>query len=328
MKFLVTGATGFAGPHMINRILAEGHEVVAMVRDAEKCYSIKNIVGENITKIKFVLGDLENLDSITSVFTNEIFDGVFHLGAFAHPPSSFVTPLLANKTNLLGTAKICDEILEKMPDCVLMQCSTPEVYGICPGDRKITEDTPMIPNNPYGVSKAAADMYVVERAHTSGLKAFLSRAFSHTGPRRGSNFSISSDAIQIARILKKQQDPIIKIGNMKSQRIVADVRDVVDVYYRLMELYLTDDPRVSPGEAFHIAGNDLHEMQYYLDVMLQKFGLDDKVKLEIEPKFFRKVDIPIQIPDDSKTRSLLNWEPTIPIEKTLVDLVDYWLEEV
>ena len=326
MRYLVTGATGFAGPHMINRILEDPeNEVVAMVRNLETCKSIVNIVKDNIDKIQFVYGDLDDLDSITKIFQEDVFDGVFHLGAFAHPPSSFETPLLASQTNLLGTARMCDEIIENMPLCVLMQCSTPEVYGICPANSKIDESTPFNPNNPYGVSKAAADMYVLERTHNTDLRAFLTRAFSHTGPRRGSNFSISSDAIQIARIIKGQQEPIIKIGNMTSQRIVADVRDVVDVYYQLMMQFQQD--KIECGEIFHIAGNDLHPMQHYLDLMLNMYGLED-TKLEIEPKYFRKVDIPIQIPDDSKVRELLNWKPSIPIEKTLKDLVEYWLEEV
>ena len=327
MKFLVTGTTGFAGPHMINRILKGGHEVYAMARNMAKCESIVNIVGEeNLKKIKFIYGDLEKLESISEIFENYTFDGVFHLGAFAHPPSSFLTPLLASQTNILGTARICDEILERMPECILMNCSTPEVYGICPGDKKIKEDMPMIPNNPYGVSKAGADMYVIERAHTAGLKTFLTRAFSHTGPRRGPNFSISSDAIQIARILHNQQEPVIKIGNMKAKRIVADVRDITDVYYLLMLEYMKGN--VENGEIFHIAGNDLYEIQHYLDVMLELFDLTGKVELEIEPKFFRKVEIPVQIPDDSKVRGLLNWVPKIPIEKTLEDLVNYWLKEL
>lgn len=327
MKFLVTGTTGFAGPHMINRILEDGHQVVAMARNLDKTSSIVDILGEeNIKKVKFVYGDLEDLQSISNIFQSFKFDGVFHLGAFAHPPSSFETPLLANQTNLLGTAKICDEILERQPNCVLMHCSTPEVYGICPGDRKIKEETPMRPNNPYGVSKAASDMYVLERASSVGLKAFLTRAFSHTGPRRGSNFSISSDAVQIARILRNEQEPIIKVGNMKSKRIVADVRDIVDVYYQLMFAFF--DQRIKNGEIFHIAGNDLYEIQHYLDIMLDISGLSGKVKQEIEPKFYRKIDIPVQIPDDSKVRSLLNWEPKIKIEKTLEDLLNYWHEKL
>jgi len=62
--------------------------------------------------------------------------------------------------------------------------------------------------------------------------------------------------------------------------------------------------------------------------MLELFGLADKVKLEIEPKYYRKNDNSAQIPDDSKIRRLINWEPKIKIEKTLQDLVDYWLNKL
>jgi GDP-4-dehydro-6-deoxy-D-mannose reductase len=326
MKFLVTGGTGFAGSHLINRLLKDDHELTVMVRNLNTCSNIKTIIGEeNLKKINFVYGDLSETETVSRHFEHGAFDGVFHLGAFAHPHSSFETPLLACQTSFLSTAVICDKILERMPECVLMHCSSPEVYGLCPPDARIKEDYPINPNNPYAVAKAAADLYVLERAKTTGLKTFLTRAFSHTGPKRRSNFSISSDAIQIARILKGQQEPVIKIGNMKSERIVADVRDIVDVYYRLMLEYQKGN--IATGEIFHIAGNELHTMQYYLDTMLKIADLP-YVTLEIEPKFFRKVDIPIQIPDDTKVRELLNWEPTIPIEKTLEDLINYWLGEI
>ena len=67
MRYLVTGATGFAGPHLINRILEDDNEVVAMVRNLDTCRDIKNIVGDNIDKIEFVYGDLTDLDSISDV---------------------------------------------------------------------------------------------------------------------------------------------------------------------------------------------------------------------------------------------------------------------
>ena len=69
MRFLVTGATGFAGPHMINRILTDGNEVVAMVRNINTCRDIENVLGkENIEKVEFVYGDLSVLDSLSNIF--------------------------------------------------------------------------------------------------------------------------------------------------------------------------------------------------------------------------------------------------------------------
>jgi GDP-4-dehydro-6-deoxy-D-mannose reductase len=323
MRFLITGITGFAAPHLANVIRNDGHEVYGMYRGLNIQIHKKVEDTINPDKIVFVYGDLTNQESIDMIFKDFKFDGVFHLGAFAHPPSSFVNPELALKTNAMGMAYLCRAIKEHNPECVLMQCSTPEVYGICPADKKIDETTPMNPMNPYGVSKASADMYLAERIRNGEVRGFFTRAFSHTGPRRRENFSISSDAIQIARILKGKQEPIIKVGNLKSQRVVADVRDIVEAYYGLMLLALKGEIN---GEIFHIAGNELHDIGYYLNLMLECFNV--MAELVVDDNLYRPIDIPVQIPDDSKVRKLLNWKPSIPIEKTLKDLVDYWLEKI
>ncbi len=317
MKFLITGITGFNGLHLARALHKDGHKIYGMYRD--HIPSMEEMYDE-ITIIK---ADLINEDEINMVFGHIKFDGVFHLAAFTHPPSSFDTPKLAFETNALGSIHIVNAILKYQPGCVMHQCSTPEVYGICPGDRKVAENTPMRPMNPYGVAKAAGDMYVCERMRNAGLKGFITRAFSHTGPRRGEHFSISSDAAQIARIILGKQEPVIRVGNLKAQRVVMDVREVVDVYKRLM--YLSIESQVTQSELFHIGGDDLYDMQFYLDKMLELF--DVKAVTQVDEKLFRPIDIPVQIPDSEKVRKLLNWKPEMPIEITLTDLVNYWIQK-
>lgn len=205
-----------------------------------------------------------------------------------------------------------------------MNCSTSEVYGIVPDGVQITEEFPVKPTNPYAVSKAAADLYGTEQFKNNLARGFTTRAFSHTGPRRRSNYSISSDAIQIAKILKRQQSRIIKIGNLESQRVVMDVRDTALVYYRLMLRHLLND--MPNGEIYNISGNGLHKIQFFLDLMETVF--QTKAERQIDEKLFRPIDIPVQNPNSDKVRKFLNWEPTIPIKDTLIDLVNYWMERV
>src|SRR6185436_9568831 len=127
-----------------------------------------------------------------------------------HPPTSFSDPKGTFETNAVGTINIVEAIARYQPECKLMFCSTSEVYGAVSEEAgPIDEEFPIKPVNPYGVSKAAADLYVRERAKSLGLKFFVTRAFSHTGPRLGRKFSISSDAYQIARIKKGLQEPVI-----------------------------------------------------------------------------------------------------------------------
>ncbi|GAG06147.1 unnamed protein product, partial [marine sediment metagenome] len=227
MKVLVTGGDGFVAPHLADRLSQDGHDIFLTTRNVSNKDS------------KFVYMDLLDQKSINNIFSEKNFDIVFHLAAMTHIPTCIQNPLLAFRANALGTAYICDAIQKFSKDTLLMNCSTGSVYGKHSGI--ITEDCPISPVEPYGVSKTSAELYVTDIAKIGLIKAFSTRTFSHTGPGRGERFSISSDAIQIARIIKKKQSNIIDVGNLKSQRVVADVRDIVDVYCLLVEKFIDGD---------------------------------------------------------------------------------------
>lgn len=312
MKYLVTGITGFVAPHLAELLIKDGHEVVGTTRNLnDEALKIYETIG-----VRSLAADLggDNFD----IIMKEKFDGVFHLGAFTHPPTSFEKPEEAFNVNAMGTIRLVEAIKKYQSECVLMQCSTPEVYGICPST-SIDETTPMRPMNPYGVSKAAADMYVLEQTRNGALKGFITRAFSHTGPRRRSNYSISSDAFQIAKIIKGQQEPVIDVGNLNCKRVVIDVRDVVKAYAKLMR-------RHKNGEIYHISGYHIHTMGFFLDMMMNIFNV--KAEIKISNKLYRKIDIPVQIPNWDKLKTVIDWKPEIPIETTLRDLVNWWLEKI
>lgn len=314
MKFLITGIDGFVGKHLADILLEKGCEV----------YGLSRRIKHEESDITYFFGDMNIKEHVDTIFSTNKFDGVFHLAGLTHPPTSFVEPVKYFETNALGSINICDAIQRNSSDTVLMQCSTPEVYGICPGDKEIDETFPLKPMNPYGVSKAGADLYVLERARNDEVKAFVTRSGSHTGPGRPSNYSISSDAIQIAKILRGEQGPVIRVGNLSSQRAVLDVRDIADSYYELMIAYLNGN--IPNGEIFHISGENLQEIGWYLDVMLAAF--DVKAEKLIDDRLYRKIDIPVQILNSDKIKNYISWTPNIPIEKTLTDLVEYWKEKL
>lgn len=310
MKFLVTGSKGFVGKHLVDRLRAEGHETYGLSRyDSDDIFDI--------------YCNINNIGDVEWVFSNYNFDGVFNLAGLTHPPTSFKDPQKYFETNALGTINIVEAIKRNLPSCVLMQCSTPEVYGICP-DVEITEDFPLRPMNPYGVSKAAADLYILEQTRNNALNGFITRAGSHTGPGRPSNYSISSDAIQIAKILAGKQVPIIKVGNLKSVRAVMDVRDVCNAYLKLMLAFI--GKKIPNGEVFHISKKEGHEIGYYLDLMLNLFSVS--AITEIDPNLYRPIDIPIQVLNSNKISKYTNWYQEIEIEQTLTDLINYWKEKV
>lgn len=333
-KYLVTGITGFAGPHLAELLVKNQNEVYGLVRATNaRENDIRDILPDNIySKINFLYGDLTDSASIDRLFQSQKFDGVFHLAAQSHPPTSFKDPEGTYRANVNGTKNILESIKKYQRDCALMFCSTSEVYGAVPEDNgPIKETQPMRPINPYGASKAISDIEVLAAANIKcapfDIPSFVTRAFSHTGPRRGKNFSISSDAYQIARIKKGLGEKVISVGTLSSRRAVIDVRDCVKAYFQLMEKAVDRDRGVI-GEAFNVGGDEVYSIGGLLDKMLDISGLREKVEKRVNPEFVRKIDIPVQVPDSTKLREITGWKPLIPIETTLSDLLDYWYKKI
>tara|TARA_R110001599_G_scaffold297310_2_gene501578 strand:- start:107 stop:1084 length:978 start_codon:yes stop_codon:yes gene_type:complete len=324
MKFLITGITGFAGPHLANLLLEKGHEVHGVVRTANgrETDLLDIISNSNLQQIKFHYLDLKNFFSVDKLFKAEDYDGVFHLAAQSHPPTSFMDPILTWDENVNASVNIITAL--QGSETKLMFCSTSEVYGdACKDVGRLSTDMPLTPSNPYGTSKAAIDLYMQERTSNGFLKGFVTRAFSHTGPRRGRIFSISSDAAQIAAMEKGMQKPILKIGNLKTERVVIDVRDCVNAYYLLM---IAEE---SNGKVFNVCGDKINKMQKYTDLLIEHSKFEyDEVEQRIHEPYYRPIDIQVQLGDSTSLREITNWEPSIDISTTMKDLLDYWRKKL
>ena len=324
MKFLITGITGFAGPNLANLLHREGHEIYGLIRSTNgRENDIRDIVPDEVYRdIKFIYSNLTNYRVLQNVFKENEFDGVFHLAAQSHPPSSFADPLGTFDDNIIGSANIIQAITDHQPNCRLMFCSTSEVYGnVGIDERKIRWNDPLVPANPYGASKAATDVYLQERMQNGFIKGFITRAFSHTGPRRGRIFSISSDAYQIARMMKGLQEPVLKIGNLQTTRVVMDVRDTVRAYYLAMV-----HPEVT-NHVFNICGDTPRKMQFFTDKLIELSGLKN-VEQKIHKPFWRPHEIHYQHGDSTNLVELTGFKEEYDIETTLNDLLQYWVNKI
>lgn len=323
MKFLVTGATAFAGCHLAKLLIHEGHQVWATSRrtNGSEVDVLDLLASEEFEKIDWLFCDITNKSSCFEALSGEKFDGIFHLAAQSHPPTSFKLPFYTQEVNVTGSLNLLEAVSSLQPETRFMFCSTSEVYGAVELEKndKIDEDYPIQPINPYASSKAMVDIFFQERIKNGYLNGFITRAFSHTGPKRGKIFSISSDAYQIARILAGKQESVIKVGNLKSRRAVMDVRDGVRAYYKLM--------LKGVAGVFNVGADVDYEMQHFLDLMLEMYDLKGSVKVEVEPKFWRPIDIPVQTPDTSKLKKEIDWKCEIPIKETLRDVVEYWIKK-
>jgi GDP-4-dehydro-6-deoxy-D-mannose reductase len=323
-RFLITGITGFAGPNLANLLIKEGHKVAGLIRHSNgRETDILDIVSEeNFSKIEFIQGDLSNRRSINKIFEKEKFDGIFHLAAQSHPPTGFADPIGTWDTNVTGSLNLFQAIEDYNPECKIMFCSTSEVYGNVGSDaRKIKTTDILFPSNPYGSSKAAIDLYLQERFENKKLTGFITRAFSHTGIRRGKTFSISSDAYQIAKMVLGKQEKVLQVGNLDTVRVVMDVRDTVNAYYKLM---MTD---ASNNRIFNICGDTPRKMGFYTDLLIAESGLSGITK-EINTKFYRPIDIYYQHGDMTDVTDITDWKEQYTIEQTMKDLLNYWIKKL
>ena len=317
MKYLITGITGFVGPHLAKLLLNKNHEIYGLYRQ-DPLPDFKNT-------IHFIKGDLTNKEDIDKIFNSHQFDGVFHLAGLTHIPTAFQFPIEAFQINTFGTINICEAIQKFQPKCKLLFCSTGAVYGNKTFGFSIKESFPINPSNPYEISKAAAEQYVRYLTSHNKIQGCIVRPFSHTGPGRGHQFAISSDARQIAKIIQNLQPPIIKVGNLNAQRTIVDVRDIVKAYYMIMEKM--EQNQIINGDIFNIGGETVYTIGECLNKMLNMYQLKN-VEIKISSLLLRSIESPLIIPNCTKIKGFINWNPEININITLKDLVEYWLNKI
>ena len=183
-NYLITGITGFAGAHLANLLFNEGHTVYGLIRGSNGMETdiLDTVSSKCFNAIRFVYGDLNDLAILETIFTLNKFDGVFHLAAQSHPPTSLAHPLNTFHVNITGTANLIEVIANLQPKCKLMFCSTSEVYGNSGKDGGLLKETDMLaPSNPYAVSKAASDLYMQERMTNGKIKGFITRHLAIPG---------------------------------------------------------------------------------------------------------------------------------------------------
>ena len=247
---------------------------------------------------------------------------VFHLAAQSFPKSSFEEANSTFNTNFIGTYNLLNAIKFLKLNPFIHVCSSSEVFGkVKKENLPINENCNYHPASPYAISKVGTDMVGKYFFEAFNLKVLTTRMFTHTGPRRGDVFAESSFAKQIAMIEAKKIKPVVKVGNLKSLRTFADVRDAVNAYY----LLLTKNPK--PGEIYNIGGNyscTVGEMLKYLISL----STSKKIKIITDRARLRPIDADLQIPDTTKFYKATGWRPKITFKQTMQDLLNYWRKRV
>ena len=323
---LITGITGMVGSHLADYLLDNTDwDVVGMTRWRSPLDNltqhIDQVNGDN-SRIRLVYGELNDSFSLIRVIRDTKPDFIFHLAAQSFPRTSFDGPLDTLQTNVIGTAALLESIRLHAPKAIVHVCSSSEVFGRVPSDRvPIDENEGFHPASPYAISKAGTDLLGRYYAEAFGICTLTTRMFTHTGPRRGDVFAESSFAKQIALAEAGLIPPTIKVGNLKSLRTIADVRDAVAAYF----LLVTKSP--IPGEYYNIGGTHICTIGDILNHLISISSRSD-FNIEVDEERLRPIDADLQIPNTAKFTKHTGWLPVIPFEKTMEDLLNYWRNRI
>ena len=333
-KALITGVTGMVGSHLADYLLEHTDwEVYGVCRWRSPLDNVEHLLDRANRKdrVFFEYADLNDFVSLLRVVEQVRPDYIFHLAAQSYPLTSFTAPIDTLNTNILGTCRLLEAIhyvMEQQMDYqpVIHVCASSEVFGKIAQEKipanGINEECPFDPASPYAISKVGTDLLGRYYADAYGMTVMTTRMFTHTGPRRGDVFHESTFAKQIAMIEQHKIPPVVHVGNLKSMRTYADVRDAVRAYYMLV----TVNPVA--GEYYNIGGSYSCEVGDTLQTLLSFSSMKDEIKVEVDPERLRPIDADLQIPDCSKFKAHTGWEPEIPCEQTMRDLLEYWRAKV
>lgn len=308
MKVVVTGADGFVGRYLVDRLLAGEHEVVAGHHPAGH----GAMANERARSVSL---DVTDDASVRAALAGG-FDAVVHLAAVASVRQANDSPGRAWEVNAAGTARLLDGVLRSgATDPVVLVVSTGEVYGAGEANvepRPRVETDPLRPRSPYAASKAAAELAALEAHRRAGLRVVVARAFPHTGPGQTTQYVAPAFA---ARLLEAKRDgrPAVRVGNLAPVRDLLDVRDVAAAYVAL----LTSG---EPGEIYNVARGEGLALAELFRLLAAAAGV--AAEPEADPALARPADIPYLVGDAGKLRRATGWTPTIPLERTLRDLVN------
>ena len=302
---LVTGAAGFVGGHLLERLAPSTPQLL--------CWSRESPSPELARLARWRTIDLLDRAEVRAAVVEERPAQIYHLAGVPHVAQSWdaTTPTLEG--NVLTTHYLFDALRRAGVRARILVTGSATVYA--PSDRPIAEDGPIAPGSPYALSKLAQEMRALRGTVEDGLDVVVVRAFNHTGPRQTPAFAAPSFARQIARMERGEQPPTIKAGNLSTRRDLSDVRDVARAYVALME-------RGINGAVYNVASGVGRPMSAILDALVARARVP--VTVETDPSLLRPNDTAALVGDSTRLQRDTGWTPEIAFETMLDDLLAFW----
>jgi GDP-4-dehydro-6-deoxy-D-mannose reductase len=243
-------------------------------------------------------------------------DEIYHLAAIAFIPESIDNPRATFETNLFGTMNVLEAARKFAAEARVLFVGSADEYGLIrEEDLPVDERNPLEPLNPYSVSKASAGMLAHQYAASGGMDIVRVRPFNHTGPRQSPSFVCSDFARQVVEIERGARAPELSVGSLRPRRDFSDVRDVVRAYRDILRLG-------ESGEVYNICSGRAVAIGEIVEMLVSTSGREIAV-VERSDRL-RGTEVEEVRGDFGKIEKAVGWRPSIPMEKTLEDLIEYW----
>lgn len=304
---LVTGAAGFAGGHLLDLLAGGGGHITAWHRPGGAApRAVAGVVWDAV--------DLADRQAIARALERVNPDVVYHCAGAPHVGRSWDKTHATFVSNVLCTHHLVEALRALRPNARLVVTSSAMVYAS--SEEALSEQSPVQPASPYAVSKLAQELVALEDAGRQHV--CVARSFNHFGPRQTPGFVTSDFARRIADIEAGRFAPEIAVGNLEARRDLTDVRDTVRAYRLIAE-------RGAAGRIYNVCSGQTIVIRELLDRLLARARVP--IAIRTDPRRLRPADQPILLGDSGRIREELGWQPTIPLDQTLDDVLAYWREQ-
>lgn len=306
MRILVTGAGGFVGNHLVQYLLQTGHDVYAGTNKS-------GYLDKNVTNLKL---DVLDKNSLTDALTSIRPEAIVHLAAQSNVKSSWELPAETNQLNIISIINLIEGMKYACQEAKLLSIGSSEEYGSAGRSGELlTEESPCQPQNPYAVSKYAAGQLALQLGAKENIKVAHMRPFNHFGPGQNLGFVISDFSSQVVQIERGEIEPVLKVGNLHAYRDFTYVKDIVRAYAMMLE------SEYVPG-IYNVCSDSPREINSILNSLVSHSKV--QIEVQIDPNKFRPVDVPMYRGSSGKLRKMIDWEPALAFESSLVETLNWW----
>jgi len=319
VRVLVSGIDGFVGSHAAEYLggvpEVELHGTILEPGDHPNLAMLK-------TDVQLHQADILDREAIRRIFRKVVPDRVIHLAGQAFVPTAMLDPVGTFEANIMGGVRLLEaarnQLDEKGTSPQVLIVSSGEVYGRN-NRTPITEETPLRPENPYAASKASLDLIAQEYRRSFGVPVTVVRPFNHAGPRQSPLFVCSDFGRQFAMIAAGKSDPVLRVGNLDSQRDFTDVRDVVRAYWAILS-------HRSEHAVFNVCSGHICAIRDLIGLYEEATGI--RVTVQVQESRSRERDPLVVAGSYARLQEATGWSPTIPLRTTIGDVYAYWQAQI